>query len=152
MAKMEVIQDTSTLDPNKKIYRCTVCQKLFNWKDGESGCYGSYKQMEEDRSKLIYYCSDDCKSQVNIEVSYKSEIEILKEETEEEVTFIYKYKKPKREAYRLSINIDSGEKTLKVKEILCKCGKKIVSDSEIKIKALDNLTLNCPCGEIALLV
>lgn len=52
MSKLDVNQ-------NRKIYQCSKCGNLFNW-NNQSSWFGSYKQMEEDPSKLKYYCSNKC--------------------------------------------------------------------------------------------
>jgi len=60
---MEVIYSAARLglDLNKKIYECSVCKKMFNW-DANCSWYGSLKQYDEDPSKLIVVCSDNCKN------------------------------------------------------------------------------------------
>lgn len=49
------------LDHTKKIYKCSNCGKLFNWNENSSW-YGSIKQMDDNPDKLIYSCSDKCKT------------------------------------------------------------------------------------------
>lgn len=59
---MEVVfnRDKLSLDTNRKIYTCNVCQKLFNWGEN-SWWFGTLKQADDDPSKLTYCCSDKCK-------------------------------------------------------------------------------------------
>ncbi len=56
---MDVVRnDYKGLNLDKKVYRCSTCDKLFNW-DENSSWYGSIKQMDEGTIKL-FFCSDKC--------------------------------------------------------------------------------------------
>lgn len=57
---MNVVHSTKHLDTARRIYRCSTCDNLFNWSDG-SAWYGSLKQLENEPSKIKYYCSEKCK-------------------------------------------------------------------------------------------
>lgn len=62
---MKVIHknDYSKLDLEKKIYRCSHCEKLFNW-NTESRWFGSLK-AQEDGEELIYSCSEKCRKELD---------------------------------------------------------------------------------------
>lgn len=59
---MKVISNLNNLnvDTTKKIYRCAVCDSLFNWGIGTMW-FGSYKQLENTPEKIKYICSSQCK-------------------------------------------------------------------------------------------
>jgi len=57
---------SSDLDIEKVIYKCSCCDRLFNWGKG-TFWYGSLKDMDEDKSKLKYACSDKCKEKLENE-------------------------------------------------------------------------------------
>jgi len=56
---MEVVHNIKTLETNKSVYKCSTCDKIFNW-DKDSSWYGSYKQMENEPDKIKYFCSAKC--------------------------------------------------------------------------------------------
>jgi hypothetical protein len=64
---MKIIHDAKKLglDTTKKIYECTICQKLFNW-DENSSWFGTLKQWEEQPKKLKYFCSEQCEKKHEI--------------------------------------------------------------------------------------
>lgn len=49
------------LDTSRKIYKCSICDKLFNW-DKNSSWHGTLRQMDDDPRKLTYFCSDKCQN------------------------------------------------------------------------------------------
>lgn len=142
----KVMQDTSTIDVDKKIYRCSICLNIFNWVDGgETSWYGSYK-AQEDGKPLVYYCSNNCKTK-HLPKS-KKQVGIRVKESKTETVLIYRYSATD-EAYRIVTNKSNGVKSLFITKIECDCGETIVGGKEaaIKLTYAENFTLNCPCGK-----
>lgn len=52
------------LDPNRKIYECGNCGKVFNWDEENSWWYGSLKQLENQPEKIKYACSEKCAKKI----------------------------------------------------------------------------------------
>ena len=48
------------INTHKNVYQCSICNRVFNW-NKDSSWHGSYKQLEEETSKVRYYCCDECK-------------------------------------------------------------------------------------------
>ena len=42
-----------------RAYQCKKCDIVFYWNE-KSRWYGSYSDLENNPSKIIYYCSDEC--------------------------------------------------------------------------------------------
>ena len=57
------INNHKDLDVKRKVYKCTTCDKLFNWSENSSW-YGSVRDMDEDNVKL-FFCSDNCQTKVS---------------------------------------------------------------------------------------